>query len=184
MFVCVDSCMVVNFWVVRAAKRTGMFLVIDTSRWSDVYIFVCDVSVTFSRERCKCCLRLAACKVCNIVEMLLHHDGTYVNLGFSVSDQLGEENYFFFVPTFFSVPEKNFLILWYFFFWSSKNIFGSQKKNSWFCDFFFLVWKFFFWCFFGGRLSNKAWGIVWALNSFCPLHRTALKMCLRLLMRA
>ncbi len=82
------------------------------------------------------------------------------------SDQLGEKKIFF-RPNFFFGPRKNFLDFVIFFFWSSKNIFGSQKKIS-----------------FGGRLSNKAWGIVWALNSFCPLHRTALKMCLRLLMRA
>ncbi len=35
-----EECMVVNFWVVRAAKRTGMFLVLDTSQKQDVSICV------------------------------------------------------------------------------------------------------------------------------------------------
>ncbi len=38
----------------------GTILVIDTKMRGDVYIFIY-VYVTFSRERCKCFLRLAAC---------------------------------------------------------------------------------------------------------------------------
>ncbi len=39
-------------WVIRAAKRTGLFTSYYTKEWSDVCLFVCGC-VTFSRERCK-----------------------------------------------------------------------------------------------------------------------------------